>query len=63
MNQASRRHAIKVKEALSAIDEVFSDSSIPQLATISSLREIREDCEIKIQAIEADLRRQQKSKS
>lgn len=62
MNQASARHQRKVKAALEAIDEVFSDTSISQLATVSSLREIREECEMKIGAIEADMQRSAKGR-
>lgn len=60
MNKATSSHQRKVKAALDAIETVFADTSISQLATISSLREIRDDVEMKIEAIEADIKRGQK---
>jgi len=63
MNAASRAHQRKVKAALEAIEEVFNDTSLSQLATISSLREISDDCLNKIGCIEADMRRAERGGS
>ena len=48
-------HRDKVKAALDAIDEVFSDTSVSQQETLDSLSELAEDIEMRIGAIEYDL--------
>jgi hypothetical protein len=44
------------KAALDAIHTVFSDRSVSQRDTLHSLRDIRDDLEILIDAVESDLR-------
>jgi hypothetical protein len=49
-------HNILRKAALDAIQAVFSDRSVSQRDTLHSLRDIRDDLEILIDAVESDLR-------
>lgn len=45
-----------VLDAISAIEKVFSDTSVSQNTTIERLNELKDDIEIKIACIESDIR-------
>lgn len=45
----------KIKSAKSAIDDIFSDTSVNAEETLDALKELRDEIEMKIEVIEADL--------
>lgn len=45
-----------LKEALDAINKVFSDTSVSQETTMDTLRELRDDIEMKMECIRVDLK-------
>ena len=52
-----KSHKLLIEEAEQAIDEVFGDDRVSQRQTISDLRGLEDNINIKISAIEGDLKR------
>jgi hypothetical protein len=51
------KHDKLYDRVIAAIDDLFSDTSVSQDTTIISLNSIAEECGAKIQAIRADMKR------
>lgn len=46
----------KVESIIKQIDDLFSDTTVSQYITIDYLQEIRDELDIKIEALEADIK-------
>ena len=55
--QLHNRHAALIQAALTAINNVFSDTTVTQGTTIEDLRELKTEIEMKIECIKADIKR------
>jgi len=49
------------KKILDAIAELFRDTTVSQQTTLNALREIRDDLDIRIDALEEDIKRNEKA--
>lgn len=56
MRQTTKR---KLKVILEAIEDLFSDTSVPMRETLEALQEIETDLEFKTGALKVDIRRQE----
>lgn len=49
----------KMKAVLEAVDDLFSDTSVPAEVTLDNLEEVRAEIDFKIGAIKEDLKRRE----
>ncbi|HUT10459.1 MAG TPA: hypothetical protein VMY42_08185 [Thermoguttaceae bacterium] len=47
-------HEILKKEAMAAIDRLFSDGGVPSRTTLEDMQELRDEIDIKIEALQND---------
>lgn len=47
----------KLKAALKAVEDLFSDTSVTPQATLKALEELQTDIEIKMEGLKADIKR------